>query len=131
MISVYVLEDRFGSMYIGISRNLEKRLQRHKKGECKTTSKLHTSSLKIIHSWEAPSFSLASRFERYLHALPKDEVLALVIDVPIWCKLLEVEAETKVLQSGEKAMDEGHRKFNPQHQFVSLPNADQLAKVKS
>ncbi len=125
---VYVLEDKYGAMYIGLSYNLDKRYKQHLAGTCSTTRKMHRHSLKIRHFWIVPTYSLASRFERYLHSITKSEVLDMVLDCKYWCKDLEDLALTKPLQTHEALSDSGkmHTSLNA---IVSLPNKDQLARI--
>lgn len=130
MMNVYVLEDKFGSMYIGITKDLTRRLRDHRVGEVATTRKLNFKSLRLTHFWVVPSYSWASRFERYLHSVSKATVLDLVLDCPHWNSVTEELAATKELQHSEREIDAGkvHRFYK--NAFVSLPNEDQLARVK-
>ncbi len=128
-MDIYVLEDRYGAMYIGITSNLTRRLKEHITGKCSTTRKMHKSSIALRHFWKVPSFSLASRLERYLHSISKSEVLDLVLDCKYWCKDLEELALTKQLQQYETDMDKAI-KTNQLHAIVSLPNKDQLSRIK-
>jgi len=40
MFTVYVLKDRSGKLYKGLTNNLERRLKEHKSGKTRTTSKM-------------------------------------------------------------------------------------------
>ncbi|MDO8626286.1 MAG: GIY-YIG nuclease family protein [Candidatus Magasanikbacteria bacterium] len=60
---VYVLEDESGRKYKGMTNNLERRLQEHKRGKTITTSKM--KSLRLIYSEFFPSKFEARKRETY------------------------------------------------------------------
>lgn len=127
--TIYVLEDNLGAMYIGLTRDLQRRLNDHLSGRGKTTKKMNFRKLKLRHNWTVKLYSNASRFERYLHSITKSEVLDLILDCPFWNKFTEELAHTKILQHSEKLIDAGGRFQFYENDLVSLPNKDQLSRV--
>lgn len=109
---VYVLEDKNGKQYVGITLDLERRLRVHKKGHTVATSKMDLTTLEVRHYWTVPSYSLASRFERYLHTIHKNIVSDIIIDCPLWCKTLEAAANTKQTTPYENYRDNNHGNSN-------------------
>lgn len=128
MMYVYVLEFESGALYTGITSKLSSRLEQHRKGECSTTAKLKPHSLALLHYWKVPSYSLASRFERYLHKQPKLVLLDIIQDCPSWGVVLEAEALTMQLQAHEEEIDKTGVVKLYKNALVSLPNKSQLSK---
>lgn len=90
--TVYVLQDSVGSIYVGATSDLARRLKEHRKGDCYTTrTKYITRSLTCIHNYIVPDFFKADKLERYLHTLDKEELLHLIYEVPIYTAWLENE----------------------------------------
>lgn len=102
---IYVLEDFKGKQYVGITTNLERRFKSHKRGHTVATSKMNLVTLEIRHYWNAPSYSYASRLERYLHSVKPHVVIDLILDCPLWGSVLKELAETKELLENEKLKD--------------------------
>ncbi len=77
MYFVYILECKDGSLYTGITTNVERRLKEHKqgKGGAFTRSKKVT---KILYSESQPDRSLALKREAQIKNLPRPEKLALI-----------------------------------------------------
>lgn len=50
MYVVYVLQDKYGKTYKGLTSNIEKRLRDHISGNTHTTSLMDTSSLRVIYT---------------------------------------------------------------------------------
>ena len=84
---VYVLTNR-DKLYVGITENINRRMEEHRKHKCKTTAKMFNGEFEVSHIWLVPTFQEASRFERALHCMPQAEVLELVQDCPLWCAYL-------------------------------------------
>lgn len=93
---IYVLEDCEGKQYIGITTDLERRLSSHRKGksDCSST-KLKYTTFEVVHYWNVSNFRLAYQFESYLHSLSVHEVIDIILDCPLWNKLLELRAKTR------------------------------------
>ena len=89
MMNVYVLSGACGSLYVGMTADLRKRLYSHRMLSCKTTAKLFNGEFILEHVWEIPSFTLASKFERWLHMAGDQQTIDLMLDVPVWCNYLE------------------------------------------
>lgn len=124
---VYVLETPDGKMYVGLSSDVDKRFAQHRNGEVATTRKMgQWQQLKLRHFWKVPTYSLASRFERYLHDRSKSEVLEIILDCPYWNSVLQAEAETKILQFSEVEIEKTGKQKIYENAYVSLPNKDQL-----
>ena len=72
----YLLQCADGSLYCGITNDLDKRLATHNAGEGAkyTRSRL---PVKLVYSESCADRSLASRREREIKALPRTEKLAL------------------------------------------------------
>jgi putative endonuclease len=60
---VYVLEDVSGKVYKGMTRNLTRRLQEHRNGGSRTTSRMH--DLTVAYTEEFGTFDAARRRELY------------------------------------------------------------------
>jgi len=76
---VYILQCGDGTLYTGISNNLEKRIQAHnqKRGARYTRSRLPVT---LVYQEEADSRSLASQREAVIKKLTRTAKLALVAD---------------------------------------------------
>ena len=85
---VYVLSGESGEIYVGMTANLANRLASHRELKCKTTAKMFEGNFILEHYWEVPSFTLASKLERWLHIAGRSETIDLMLDVPLWCEYL-------------------------------------------
>ena len=76
---VYILQCGDGTLYTGISNNLEKRIQAHnrKRGARYTRSRLPVT---LVYQEEAGSRSLASRRENVIKKLTRTQKFALIAD---------------------------------------------------
>lgn len=85
---VYVLSGESGEIYVGMTADLANRLASHRELKCKTTAKMFEGNFILEHYWEIPSFTLASKLERWLHIAGREETINLMLDVPLWCEYL-------------------------------------------
>ena len=75
----------------------------------------------LLHYWHVPSYSLASRFERYLHKQSKQVLRTIIEECPQWNLCLETEAKTMTLQWHELQKDtKGKIPKNYNYGIVSL-----------
>ena len=76
---IYILECRDGSLYCGITNNIEKRLKQHK-GEIKGGAKYTRSHwpCKLVYKEKSASRSQASQREAIIKKMSKDEKQALI-----------------------------------------------------
>jgi len=76
---IYILECRDGSLYCGITNNLEKRLKQHK-GEIKGGAKYTRSHLpcKLVYEEKSASRSEALQREAVIKKMSRDEKQALI-----------------------------------------------------
>ena len=76
---IYILECRDGSLYCGITNNIEKRLKQHK-GEIKGGAKYTRSHwpCKLVYKEKSASRSQASQRETIIKKMSKDEKQALI-----------------------------------------------------
>lgn len=63
MYYVYVLKDKVGNFYKGLTNNLDRRLKEHKSGQTKTTKKMN--GLEIVYFEKYDIFSEARLREKY------------------------------------------------------------------
>lgn len=70
--NVYIIENVFGDRYIGISTNLEERLRSHRTGFSSSSFMKAPETFQLIDSIFVDHFILASKIERYLHRLSKE-----------------------------------------------------------
>lgn len=63
MYTVYVLKDKNGKMYKGMTNNLRKRLYDHKSGHTITTSRM--SDIQVVYTEEFQDFEEARKRELY------------------------------------------------------------------
>ncbi|HQF57446.1 MAG TPA: GIY-YIG nuclease family protein [Candidatus Magasanikbacteria bacterium] len=59
----YVLKDDYNKLYKGVTNNLVRRFNEHKKGKTKTTSRM--KGLKVVYTEEFDSFKEARKREVY------------------------------------------------------------------
>ena len=64
MFTVYVLKDRTGKLYKGVTNNLERRLGEHKNGKTRTTSRM--DDLGVVYTEVYDNFKEARKREVYL-----------------------------------------------------------------
>ena len=64
MYTAYVLRDKTGKIYKGLTKNLERRLKEHKGGHTKTTRKM--IDLEIVYIENCGNFDEAREREKYL-----------------------------------------------------------------
>ena len=64
MYTAYVLQDKNGKFYRGLTNNLARRLSEHKRGKTKTTSKMR--ELKTVYTEEHEKYNTARKRELYL-----------------------------------------------------------------
>ena len=76
---IYILECRDGSLYCGITNNIEKRLKQHK-GEIKGGAKYTRSHwpCQLVYKEKSASRSQASQRETIIKKMSKDEKQALI-----------------------------------------------------
>jgi putative endonuclease len=78
MAYVYILESlRDGRYYIGSTKNLDKRLQHHKKGCTPSTKRF--GEVKLVFKQEFPSLKAARYIERKLKNLKRKDYLKNII----------------------------------------------------
>jgi len=63
MYTVYVLQDKSGKLYKGLTNNLKRRLAEHKRGKTITTRKMN--GLEVIYTEEFKMASEARKREKY------------------------------------------------------------------
>lgn len=76
MYYVYLLECADGSLYTGITTNLDRRLREHQEGKGGHYTRAHGAT-RMIHTEEHPNRSEASKREAEVKALSRMEKLAL------------------------------------------------------
>jgi predicted GIY-YIG superfamily endonuclease len=64
MYTVYVLKDRFGKLYKGMTNNIARRLREHRAGGTITTSRM--KDIKLVYTETYDSFDEARKRELYL-----------------------------------------------------------------
>jgi len=62
--TVYILRDRNGKIYKGVSNNLQRRIKEHKKGGTRTTSRM--SGISLVYTEKFDTFEQARKRELYL-----------------------------------------------------------------
>lgn len=63
MFIVYVLEDKDGKRYKGVTNNLERRLKEHRRGKTQTTARMLDPE--VVYTEEYPTFEKARAREVY------------------------------------------------------------------
>ena len=78
---VYIVQCKDGSLYTGISKDVERRLAEHQAGRA---SRYTRSRLPVRLAWsrQVPSWSQALREEHRIKTLPRKAMLALVQAAP-------------------------------------------------
>lgn len=74
---LYIIENALGDVYIGITKNFDKRLHEHQKGKCISSSKRNTK-WKELAVFKMLSYIDASKCERWLHKCSKSCVYDLL-----------------------------------------------------
>ncbi len=64
MYTVYVLKDKDGKVYKGVTSNIDRRLKEHARGETRTTSMM--TNMKLVYKEVYETFEEARRREVYL-----------------------------------------------------------------
>ncbi len=64
MYTVYVLRDKIGKLYKGLTNNLKRRMKEHESGHTITTSKM--AGILVVYMEEYPDFETARKRELYL-----------------------------------------------------------------
>lgn len=65
MYIVYVLKDKDGKMYKGLTSDLKRRLREHRTHGSRTTSLMDKESLKVVYTEECNNLSEARKREKY------------------------------------------------------------------
>lgn len=68
---VYIVRCRDGTLYTGIARNLEKRIEEHNSGPAGARYTRSRRPVKLVHAEEAPSRSAALKREHEIKRLPR------------------------------------------------------------
>ncbi len=63
MFTTYVLKDRDGKLYKGMTKNLKRRLSEHRSGHTETTSRM--KELELVYKEEYGTFTEARKRELY------------------------------------------------------------------
>ncbi|OGL35004.1 hypothetical protein A3F38_02890 [Candidatus Saccharibacteria bacterium RIFCSPHIGHO2_12_FULL_48_21] len=77
MYTVYVLRTADNTFYIGHTADLQSRIARHSRGECRYTKT--RLPLELIHNEQFPSRGEAMKRERYLKSLKNKTYLTKII----------------------------------------------------
>ena len=64
MYTAYILRDKLGKYYKGVTNNLARRLHEHKNGKTQTTSRME--ELAVVYKEEYDNFAQARKREVYL-----------------------------------------------------------------
>ncbi len=64
MFTVYVLKDKNGKLYKGMTNNMERRLREHRSGHTKTTKKM--KDVEVVYTEKYDTFTEARKRELYL-----------------------------------------------------------------
>lgn len=65
MYTVYVLQDKNGKHYKGVTNDLNRRLKEHRSGQTITTSKMG-KDMRVVYKEDYPTFEEARKREKYL-----------------------------------------------------------------
>lgn len=71
MYTVYVLKNKNGKLYKGITNNLQRRLKEHRAGKTITTSRMH--GWDVVYTKTYDSFADARQRECYLKRQPVED----------------------------------------------------------
>lgn len=63
--SVYVIRNANSAVYVGLTTNLRRRLNKHRTGKSKATAGGNLD-WELLHKWKVPNFTSMTRLERYL-----------------------------------------------------------------
>ena len=74
-------------LYVGMTADIEHRLNSHLSGNSTTTSKM--GHLKLRHIWEAPDFISASKLKRYLLKKTDKDIAFFVLKHQNWNPTIE------------------------------------------
>lgn len=77
---VYIIETVSGSLYTGISTNLEKRFEAHRKGKKGAKFFSLSAPLKVVFKESHPNRSEASKKEAFIKKLSRKEKLRLIAE---------------------------------------------------
>ena len=100
----YVLVDSKMRVYVGVTRNLKRRLAEHRAGTCKTSRKLDYRSFLVAWKWANENAQLALKLEAYLHCLSDARVMDMTVAFPRWCPGLEALVAPIELGDWEKRL---------------------------
>ena len=77
--TVYIVETAQGTLYTGISTDVDRRVRQHS-GELKGGAKYlrNKAPLQIVATWQADSKSLASKLEYWIKKQPRSKKLQLI-----------------------------------------------------
>lgn len=71
---VYILSDRAGNLYKGMTNNLERRLREHRSGHTRTTARMH--EIIVAYTEEFDTFESARKRELYFKSAAGRRFLA-------------------------------------------------------
>jgi putative endonuclease len=80
MYTVYILRDGDGKFYKGVTSNLEKRLEGHKRGNTRTTSMM--KDLVVVYTESYEQFANARKRELYLKSAAGRRFLKKILSGP-------------------------------------------------
>ena len=84
--TVYILECRDGSYYVGMSSDLETRLKDHQSGKsCHTSKRL---PVKLRYQEASETKATATKRERQIKKWSREKKTALIMGDPLWLKTL-------------------------------------------
>ena len=104
---VYVLESSVGKLYVGVTRDVARRLQEHNDGKSAQSLLIKgKDNFRLRHTWEVRDTWEAYRLEKYLHQLQRVSdsfVYDAMLDTPLYCKWLQEEVLRIPLTQKEKS----------------------------
>ena len=80
--TVYILENSAGTVYVGATRNLERRLEQHRAGKSYLTSRGSALDWELFHSWTIADDLEALKLEQYLKEISHEQAIAIALDCP-------------------------------------------------
>jgi predicted GIY-YIG superfamily endonuclease len=79
--STYILMNRLGRVYVGMTKDLGKRVAQHRAGTCKTSAKMGDTQFRIVHVYAALNYMMSSKLERYMHRIQQERGDKAVLDL--------------------------------------------------